>query len=83
MSARVDELVGRTDLLKKNRGSAKNEQAMRRFEQHSGQSVCTKGEKVTFDPKQVYDFDLEKTLDERVLITKLGPALENGRKAKH
>ena len=39
-----------------------------------------KGQKVTFDPKQVYDFELEKTLDEKVLLKQLRPALENGQK---
>src|SRR5699024_6947255 len=38
------------------------------------------GAKVTFDPKKVYDFELEKTLDERVLMKKLGPSLRTGEK---
>ena len=33
-------------------------------------------EKAVFDPKQVYDFELEKTLDERVLLKQLGNALD-------
>ena len=37
-------------------------------------------DKVTFDPKQVYDFELEKTLDERVLLKQLGKAVEAGQK---
>ena len=42
-----------------------------------------KGQKVTFDPKQVYNFELEKTLDQKVLFKKLLPALENGSKQEH
>ena len=37
-------------------------------------------EKVIFDPKQVYDFELEKTLDEKVLLKQLGKAMESGQK---
>ena len=34
----------------------------------SGQSVCKEGAKVIFDPKQVYDFKLEQTTDEKILL---------------
>ena len=34
-------------------------------------------EKVTFDPKHVYDFELEKSKDETVLLKQLGSALAN------
>jgi glutamate synthase (ferredoxin) len=37
-------------------------------------------EKVTFDPKQVYDFGLEKTKDVKILLEQLGSALEHGQK---
>ena len=40
----------------------------------------SKGEKVTFEPEKVYDFGLQKTLDMKVLLAKLGPALETGAK---
>ena len=33
-------------------------------------------QKETFDPKQVYDFQLEKTLDEKVLLKQLGKAID-------
>ncbi|MBD4632504.1 hypothetical protein GUG51_17975, partial [Xanthomonas citri pv. citri] len=33
-----------------------------------------------FDPKQIYDFELEKTLDEKVLLKQLSKALETGQK---
>ena len=35
-------------------------------------------EKVTFDPKQVYDFKLENTMDEKVLLKQLDKAIETG-----
>ena len=38
------------------------------------------GEKVTFDPKDVYDFKLGATLDEKVLLKKFGPAMDKKEK---
>ena len=35
---------------------------------------------MTFDPQKVYDFGLQKTPDMKVLVAKLGPALETGAK---
>ena len=40
------------------------------------------GRKYIFDPKQVYDFELEKTPDMKVLLAKLGKALEKGEKGR-
>ena len=36
------------------------------------------GQKVTFDPKAVYNFELEKTLDEKVLLKKCAKAISKG-----
>ena len=33
-----------------------------------------------FDPKQVYDFELDKTLDEKVFLKQFKSALEKGQK---
>ncbi|KLU69884.1 MAG: hypothetical protein RHS_4325 [Robinsoniella sp. RHS] len=38
------------------------------------------GMKVTFDPAQVYNFELEKTADEKILVKKLNGALSNKQK---
>ncbi|MCM1182026.1 MAG: glutamate synthase large subunit [Roseburia sp.] len=69
----VDELVGRTELLRMKEslpaGTAKLD--LSRILNNPYQK-----EKAVFDPKQVYDFELEKTLDERVLLKQLGGALE-------
>ena len=68
----VDELVGRTDLLKMREqlpeGTVKLDLSLILNNPYEK-------EKVVFDPKQVYDFELEKTLDERVLLKQLGGAL--------
>ena len=37
-------------------------------------------EKVTFDPKKVYDFKLENTIDEKVLLKQLNKAIDTGAK---
>ena len=42
---------------------------------------CQKEECVTFQPSKVYDFHLERTLDEKVLLKKLKSAVEEGKKA--
>ena len=34
-------------------------------------------------PSRVFDFELEKTLDERVLLKQLGKAIETKTKRKH
>ena len=75
----VDELVGRTELLKV------KENLPERFRKISLNQIMDnpyEGMKksVIFDPKQVYDFELEKTLDEKVLLKQLGKALETGQK---
>ncbi len=71
----VDELVGHTDLLKMKETLPKGTVALdlRMILNNPYQK-----EKAVFDPKQVYDFALEKTLDEKVLLKKLGSALAAG-----
>ncbi|MCM1058131.1 MAG: glutamate synthase large subunit [Firmicutes bacterium] len=75
----VDELVGRTDLLKRKEGMTEKyaQVDLTRILENPYQASR---QKYTFDPKQVYDFELEKTLDEKVLLKHLGKALENGQK---
>ena len=75
----VDELVGRSDLLKvkENRvGRAATIDLTRILEN----PYAGKGQKVIFDPRQVYNFELEKTLDEKVLLKELRGALDKKQK---
>ena len=69
----VDELVGRTDLLV-TKDSVRNSNI-----DFSAilESVNTE-EKQHFDPEDVYDFELEKTVDRRVIMKKLGASLKSG-----
>ena len=75
----VDELVGRTDLLKK-------KEHLEGLAEHIDVSNILDNPYVSdhagavFDKKQIYSFDLDKTLDEKVLLKKLGPALKEGKK---
>ena len=76
----IDELVGRTDLLK-----VKEQATSRRAETLNLEQILYnpyEGTKapVIFNPKKVYDFELEKTLDEKVLVKELLPALKKGQK---
>ena len=77
----LDEMVGRTDLLKvkENAQSAmasKMDLSEILFNPYTQKEQC-----VTFQPSQIYDFQLEKTLDEKVLLKKLSQAIAKGEKA--
>lgn len=75
----VEELVGRTDLLKMREDLTprQREVDLSRIlnNPYAGMKKGT-----TFDPSQVYDFQLEKTLDEKVLLKQLAKAMESGQK---
>ncbi|MDE7283004.1 MAG: glutamate synthase large subunit [Lachnospiraceae bacterium] len=75
----VDELVGRTDLLKVKDTLPEKLKKVDLSLILENPYVGSK-EKVIFDPKQVYDFELEKTLDEKVLLSQLNKAMETGSK---
>ena len=69
----VDELVGRSDLL-----VAKDNTSVDLSKILNNEFANT--EKMDYYHKNVYDFALEKTLDEKVLLKKLGPALNQNEK---
>ena len=71
----VAELVGRTDLLKVKEDLTERQKEIDLSQILANPYAGTKA-KVTFDPKQVYDFELEKTLDEKVLLKQLGKAID-------
>ena len=76
----VDELVGRTDLLKV-REHAVNERAAT-VDLSAILDNPFEGAQVKrhFDPADAYDFQLEKTVDMRVLLKRMKGALEKGEK---
>ena len=71
----VEELVGRTDLLK---------QVSTGLDVHRGivdlQAVLKEGnnDRSVFDPKAVFDFELDKTKDVSILLKKCKKAIESG-----
>ena len=75
----IDEMVGRSDLLKVREDLTDREKGID-LSRILDNPFADPGEKVTFDPKQVYDFELEKTKDEGVLLKQLSGAL--GKKQK-
>ena len=73
----LDELVGRVDLLK-------------RKDNIEGRAACVDlnnilnsdfaNEKIEYNNKKPYNFELQKTLDEKVLIKQLMPSLKKKQK---
>ena len=75
----VDELVGRTDLLKRKENieySRAKEVDLSRILDNPYEGVKLAG----YNAKEVYDFKLEETVDESILLKKLKTALNNGQK---
>lgn len=75
----VDELVGRADLIKV-RENLSGRAAEIDMSNIINNPYAGKKNGSIFDPKQVYDFNLEKTLDEKVLLKQLLPAMEKKQK---
>ena len=76
----VDELVGRTDLLKVKDEPTSERAATLDLSGVLYNPYAKQKKGMIFNPKKVYDFELEKTLDEKVLVKQLLPALEKGQK---
>ena len=78
---KVDDLIGRTDLIKvKDNG---NELAKKvDLSAVIDSSFAEERKENRFHPKNQYDFALEKTIDEKLLLPKLKKALETGEKAR-
>ena len=75
----IDELVGRSDMLCVKEGRT-GRQATIDLAKILDNPYAGKGQKVIFDPKHVYNFELEKTLDEKVLMKEFKSALATGQK---
>ena len=73
----LDEMVGHTELLRKKDDCVKQHAANIDLSRILDNPYAGTGEKVTFDPKQVFDFHLEKTADETVLMKKFKSALDH------
>lgn len=74
----VDELVGRSDLLMSSDRAYERNVILDKI--INNPYIDMPQNKVKYHEKNVYDFQLEKTVDMRILMKKLGPALEKGQK---
>ena len=77
----VDELVGRTDLLRQ-RTDIKGNASKVNLSKILNNPFAGEDYSIHYNDKQVYDFELEKTVDERILLKKLKSAIQNKQKRK-
>ena len=77
----LDEMVGRTDLLKIKEGVSLPAAAKVDLSEILWNPFSSGTARPIFTPSQSYDFQLEKTLDERILLKRLKTAVEKGEKA--
>ena len=75
----VEELVGRTDLI-----TVHEHQVTNRAEKVDLSKIIARDyagkDKTHFDPKDIYDFELEKTIDESVLLPEFEKAMKQKKK---
>ena len=76
----LDELVGRTDFLEPKQVENSGHSSKVDLSKILDNPYVKEASKIHYDKKNVYDFELEKTVDERVLIKKLEQAMENGQR---
>ncbi|MBP3468746.1 MAG: glutamate synthase large subunit, partial [Lachnospiraceae bacterium] len=77
----IDEMVGRSDLLKVKEDAQSKMASKMDLSAILSNPFAEAGEKVTFLQDHVYDFKLEETLDEKVLLKELKNAVKKGTKA--
>ena len=73
-------LVGRTDLLKVRDVPTSKRAATLDLSRILNNPYAKEKKGMIFNPKKVFDFELNKTLDERVLVKELLPSLEKKQK---
>ncbi len=78
----VEEMVGRSDLLKVKETAELPMARKIDLREILDNPFAEKADKVTCRPSDAYDFQLEKTIDERVLLKELGEAVQKGAKAE-
>jgi glutamate synthase (ferredoxin) len=75
----VDELVGRTDLLKKKEALPSERARKVDLSAILGNPYADQ-KRAAYSSKQIYDFELDKTMDEKTILKKLKQALLAGQK---
>ena len=77
----VDELVGRTDFLEAREDVEGSGRASKvDLSNILNNPYVKEASSIKYDKKNVYDFELEKTLDEKILIKKLSDAMDKKQK---
>ncbi len=76
----LDELVGRTDFLEPKQVENSGHSSKVDLSKILDNPYVKEASKIHYDKKNVYDFELEKTVDEKVIIKKLEQAMENGQR---
>ena len=81
---KLDDLIGRVDLLKRKELTGEAEEYAERVDLTRILDPTFAGLRKDnkFNPKDKYDFELEKTIDEKVFLPKLKKSLETGEKAR-
>lgn len=77
----LDELVGRSDLLKVKAAAQEGRASRIDLSKILNNPFTVNSSENRFDPKQIYDFELDKTIDERILLKKLKTAI-SGKQSK-
>ena len=78
----LKEMVGRTDLLVATDAVDEPHKGKVDLSAILNNPYAKVGSEVTFDPKAEYNFQLEKTLDEKVLVKKCSRAIHGGEKTR-
>ena len=78
----LDELIGRSDLLKVREDIADDPRAKKLDLSPIIDNPFIKDKKRIFNPKDAYDFKLKNTIDEKIFLKKFKHALETGEKTK-
>ena len=78
----LKEMVGRTDLLVATDAVDEPHKGKVDLSAILNNPYAKAGSEVTFDPKAEYNFQLEKTLDEKVLVKKCSRAIHGGEKTR-
>ncbi len=78
----VDELIGRSDLLRVKEVKENSQLSKIDLSKILNNPYVNSDIQRRFNPNDVYDFELEKTIDEREILKKMAPALKSKAKKK-
>jgi len=76
----LDEMVGRTDLLTEKKNITNGHASSLDISRIINNPFVKESGKLEYNHKNVYNFELEKTVDEKILLKKFKTALENKQK---